>query len=195
MGDQSVTGELFALAQRDIATVRSDGTALAGNLDGVVVHTPPIQIDHRGSLVEMFTIPDFWAEDFAYAYQSSIRPGMLKGWFAHEHKTDRYHLVSGELLLLLHDDRPESPTRGSTQKLLLSERSVRQVLIPPGVWHLSVNVGTDEAILINLPTELYRHDNPDRVHLPFTTEHIPVDVRSFFPVTFVGAHDAAATFC
>ena len=195
MSERPAPGELFNDAQRDVATVRADGSSLAATIEGVVVHTPPIHVDHRGALVEMFTIPEFWADGFAYAYQSSIRPGMLKGWFAHEHKADRYHLVTGALLVLLYDDRSTSSTKGTTQKLLLSERSARQVLIPAGVWHLSLNVGTDEAILVNLPTKVYQHDNPDRVHLPFTTDRIPVDVRSYFPVNVVGADDPAATFC
>ncbi len=179
----------------DSATVRADGSALSTGLHGVIAHQPPIHVDHRGALVEMFTRPDFWERDYAYAYQTSIRPGMLKGWFAHEEKVDRYHLVAGELLVLLYDDRPESPTRGQSQRLLLSERSVRQVLIPQRIWHLSLNVGDVEAILVNLPTTLYNHEKPDRQHIPFDSGEIPVNVRSFFPVTFSGAQDAAATLC
>jgi dTDP-4-dehydrorhamnose 3,5-epimerase len=179
----------------DVPTVRADGSSLSGNLHGVIAHQPPIHVDHRGALVEMFTRPEFWEKDFAYAYQTSIRPGMLKGWFAHQEKMDRYHIVAGELLLLLYDDRPESPTRGQAQKLLLSERSARQVLIPPRIWHLSLNVGQGEAILVNLPSSLYNHEKPDRAHIPFDSADIPVDVRAFFPVTFMGAQDAAGTFC
>ena len=105
----------------------------------------------------MFTMPEFWNAEFAYAYQTSIRPGMLKGWFAHEKKLDRYHLVSGELLVLLYDDRENSPTKNVVQKLILSEATVRQVLIPPNVWHLSLNVGQEDAILVNLPSTHYDH--------------------------------------
>ena len=160
----------------------------------MIVNQPPVHVDHRGALVEMYTRPDFWEQPFAYAYQTSIRPGMLKGWFLHERKFDRYHLVSGELLVLLYDDRPDSPTRGVLQKTVLSERSARQVLIPPNIWHLSLNVGQFEAILVNLPSTHYDHANPDRFYVSIDSGKIPVDVRSFFPISYAGPHEIAGTF-
>ena len=181
--------------KQDPATVTADGLSRLSVIHDVITHTPPIHSDHRGELVEMFTKPEFWKSDFTYAYQTSIRPGMLKGWFAHEKKFDRYHIVRGELLLLMYDGREDSPTCGVVQKLLLSDRSARQVLIPQCVWHLSLNVGQEDAILVNLPSTCYDHDNPDRYHIPFDSDVIPVDVRSYFPVTFSGAVDAAAVFC
>jgi dTDP-4-dehydrorhamnose 3,5-epimerase len=180
---------------KDTPTVTTDGQSKLAKIHDVIAHQPPIHSDHRGELVEMFTTPEFWESEFAYAYQTSIRPGMLKGWFAHEKKLDRYHIVRGELLLLLYDGREESPTCGVVQKILLSDRSARQVLIPQKVWHLSLNVGQDDAILVNLPSTCYDHENPDRFHIAFDSGTIPVDVQSFFPVTFVGAQDAAARFC
>jgi len=185
----------LSLGSQDSATVDSSGAIRSSNIHDVVIHKPPVHADHRGELVEMFTIPEFWDAEFAYAYQTSIRPGMLKGWFAHENKLDRYHIVRGELLVLLYDGREDSPTCGLSQKLLLSDRSTRQVLIPQRVWHLSLNVGQDDAILVNLPSTCYDHDNPDRFHIPFDSDLIPIDVRSYFPVTFSGAQDAAARFC
>ncbi|MBB3041448.1 dTDP-4-dehydrorhamnose 3,5-epimerase family protein [Nocardioides sp. LMS-CY] len=180
---------------QDRQTVSADGTSLATDLDGVIVNRPPVHVDHRGALLEMFTGERFWEAPFAYAYQTSIRPGMLKGWFLHEEKLDRYHLVCGELLVLLYDDRPESPTRGQHQKLVLGEASgARQVLIPPRVWHLSLNVGAEDAILVNLPSTHYDHENPDRFHVDIDSGTIPVDVRSFFPVTYAGPRQIAATF-
>jgi dTDP-4-dehydrorhamnose 3,5-epimerase len=188
------SGPTIERGSKDGPTVRKDGSPLGSNIDGVVVLQPPVHVDHRGALVEMYTSPEFWNAPFAYAYQTSIRPGMLKGWFAHEKKVDRYHIVCGELLVLLYDDRADSPTRGMTQKLVLSEKSARQVLIPPLVWHLSLNVGTVDAILVNLPSTHYDHDNPDRFYISIDSGDVPVDVRSFFPVTFSGPGNIAATF-
>jgi len=99
------------------------------------------------------------------------------------------------LLLLLYDGRKESPTCGVVQKVLLSDRSARQVLIPQEVWHLSLNVGLSDAILINLPSTHYDHDHPDRYHISFDSNLIPVDVRAYFPVTQSGAWNPAAVFC
>jgi dTDP-4-dehydrorhamnose 3,5-epimerase len=186
---------LLARAKKDRATVTAQGVALEAPIDGVIAHKPPLHADHRGALVEMFTTPEFWKADFAYAYQTSIRPGMLKGWYAHEKKLDRYHLVSGELLVLLYDDREGSPTRGCFQKLVLSEATFRQVLIPPLVWHLSLNVGQGDAILVNLPSTHYNHESPDRFHISIDSGDIPIDVRAFFPVTFSLPNRVADSLC
>lgn len=186
---------LLLRANDDKATVNASGNSLSATIDGVVVHRPPVHVDHRGALVEMFTTPEFWHEGFAYAYQTSIRPGTLKGWFAHEHKFDRYHIVSGELLVFLFDDRTDSPTRGVVQKLLLSEASARQVLIPPLVWHLSLNVGQTDAILVNLPSTHYNHEHPDRFHISIDSQDIPVNVREYFPTISTKPNEVAATLC
>lgn len=186
---------LLARAIKDTATVTADGRSLAAVIDGVVVHQPPVHADHRGELVEMFTVEDFWEQPYAYAYQTTIRPGFLKGWFVHERKDDRYHIVSGELLVLLYDDRPDSPSRGTWMKLVLSDRTARQVYIPRGVWHLSLNIGLSDAVLVNLPTSLYNHADPDRFHIPFDSGEIPINVSSYFPVTGGGAQNAAGMFC
>ena len=184
---------LFAAARPDPVTMDAMGNSVLPQIDGVLINTPPVHSDHRGALVEMYTRDDFWVESFAYAYQTSIRPGMLKGWFAHDEKVDRYHLASGELLVLLYDDRPESPTKGLVQRTVLSEATDRQVLIPRRVWHLSLNIGSTDAILINLPSSHYDPSKPDRRHVDIESGKIPVDVRSFFPVVYKGPNEIQPT--
>lgn len=177
---------------KDKQTVDREGKPIADVISGVLVSAPAVHEDHRGVLVEMYSAPGFWDEPFAYAYQTSLRPGVAKGWFLHEFKSDRYHIASGEILLFLFDDRPESPTRGMVNKFLLSERNMRDVFIPHGIWHLSLNVGMQNAILINLPTTRYNHEEPDRFHLPFDTDQIPINIRSYFPLANMGPIDPEA---
>ena len=95
-----------------------------------------------------------------WCYQTSVRPRQIKGWARHEVKVDRYCLTSGELMVLLHDDRADSPTRGVTQRVMLSPEGDRQVIIPVGVWHMIINLRDEDAELINFPTEPYHHDRP-----------------------------------
>jgi len=124
---------------------------------------------------------DYWDGPVVYAYQFSVRPHQIKGWGLHERKADRYTIISGEVLLFLYDARADSPTHGVSMKFVLSDRGVRQVTIPPFVWHLSANVGSVDAHLVNFPTEVYHHESPDRRLLPWGTPEIPVDVRSHLP--------------
>jgi len=167
---------------RDEQTVTSDGKPVAAMIDGVKVRSTPHHVDHRGTVFEMFEgVGDYWDEPVVYAYQFSVRPHQMKGWGLHERKADRYTIISGEVLLFLYDARENSPTHGVSMKLVLSDRGVRQVTMPPFVWHLSVNVGSVDAHLVNFPTEVYHHESPDRILLPWDSPDIPVDVRAHLP--------------
>ncbi|UYN82588.1 MAG: dTDP-4-dehydrorhamnose 3,5-epimerase family protein [Microcella sp.] len=172
-----------AAGRRDEQTVTEEGKSIAKLIDGVRTRSTPHHVDHRGSVFEIYEgLNDYWDEPVVYAYQFSVRPGQVKGWGLHEHKRDRYTIISGEVLLFLYDSRPDSPTHGASMKLVLSDRGVRQVTIPQFVWHLSVNVGSTEAYLVNFPTEVYHHAAPDRLLLPYDSPEIPVDIRAHLPI-------------
>jgi dTDP-4-dehydrorhamnose 3,5-epimerase len=172
----------MALGQRDSATVTSSGVPLAKGIVGVKTRSTPNHIDHRGTVFEIFEgLNDYWDEPVVYAYQFSVHPHQMKGWGLHERKTDRYTIIAGEILLFLWDDRADSPSRGVVQKVVMSDRGTRQVTIPIGVWHLSVNLGETEARLINFPTEVYHHDSPDRLLLGWDDPAVPVDIRAHLP--------------
>jgi dTDP-4-dehydrorhamnose 3,5-epimerase len=168
--------------ERDVASVTVAGQSVRRSVDGVVVHRPPVHVDARGWVFEVHNLsPALGDEPLVWAYADMVRPGQVKGWARHEVKVDRYSVLAGSLLVLLHDGRPDSPTRGVTQDVVLSPSAARQIRIPVGVWHLLANVGTDEALFVNLPTEPYHHDAPDRFLLPWDTDELPVDVRSHLP--------------
>jgi dTDP-4-dehydrorhamnose 3,5-epimerase len=162
--------------------VTATGESVLRTVDGVVVHTPVTHVDHRGWVFEVHNHePALGGEPVVWVYADMVRPGQVKGWARHELKVDRYTLVAGELLVLLYDGRPDSATHGLTQRLVLSPAGARQVRIPVGVWHLLANIGTAEAHFVNLPTEPYHHEAPDRILLPWDTDELPVDVRAHLP--------------
>ncbi|WP_217999902.1 hypothetical protein, partial [Smaragdicoccus niigatensis] len=103
--------ETLAAAWRDSQTVTSDGKSVAREIEGVKVRSTVNHVDHRGSVFEIFEGDlTFWDSPVVYAYQFSCLPGQVKGWGLHEKKFDRYTIISGEILTLLYDARPDSPT-------------------------------------------------------------------------------------
>ena len=171
-----------ALGERDSATVTPEGIPLDGGIAGVRIGKPVNHVDHRGRLFEVWSSDDpYWQQPFVYSYCFSVRPNTTKGWGVHDHKFDRYVLISGEVVTVLFDGRSDSPTFELEQRVALSGQGVRQLTIPPGVWHININVGADEAFLLNFPTEPYIYERPDRRTLPFDSPDIPVDVRRYFP--------------
>jgi dTDP-4-dehydrorhamnose 3,5-epimerase len=172
-------------AAPDRQTVTPAGETVTLTIDGVIVLAPMMHVDHRGRLFEFFSgVNYFWVDPVVFGHISSIRPNCVKGWGLHRHKNDRYTLVSGEVLVALWDARLDSPTHGLVQRVYLAPDSVRQVLIPAGVWHAAINLGMDEAFIINMPTQPYDYASPDKVRLSARSPVAPVDLADFFPSQF-----------
>ena len=166
----------------DVQTITASGTSVARVIDGVITRRPPMHLDHRGSLHELFNgEPDLGPEPVVHVYQTSLWPGQVKGWARHENKVDRYTIAVGEMLALLYDGRVGSPTEGVLQRIVLAPRGDMQMRIPTGVWHLLINLSTDETHVINMPTTPYVYEQPDRILLPWDTDELPVDVRAYLP--------------
>lgn len=169
----------------DARTTLDDGSAITGEIDGVIAHRLTVHPDHRGRLFEVYSasLPHFLAA-VVHAYIFTIRPSYIKGWGIHLEKDDRYTIVTGEVLTVLFDARRASPSYGHTIRFVLGPSGHQQLLIPRGVWHASINIGQDEAHLLNMPTQPYLHGAPDRITLPWNTTAIPVDLRQLLPKQF-----------
>jgi len=162
--------------RKDAPTVTAEGEPLAPLIDGVVVrYQRPIE-DRRGEVVEVYR--PAWGihpDPLVYVYQIRLRPGAIKGWVIHEHQDDRLFLVSGVVRWALYDARDGSPTRGRLNDLVFSERAAALLVIPRGVYHAVRNIGTADAIFVNMPTRAYDHADPDKLRLPLDNDVIPFD--------------------
>jgi dTDP-4-dehydrorhamnose 3,5-epimerase len=176
--DASFVGSL-----KDSQTVNTQGESISQLISGVKVFKTINHVDHRGRVFEIFPGQnDYWEDPVVYCYAFTIKVNTGKGWGLHEKKIDRYTLISGEALTVLYGARLDSPTHGLIQKVYLSGEGFRQLSIPKGVWHITLNIGTEEVFLINHPTQVYKHENPDRLLLDWDTNEIPVDLAQFFPI-------------
>jgi dTDP-4-dehydrorhamnose 3,5-epimerase len=155
-------------------TVTVDGKSVKPLIDGVKIHQQVTQQDERGTLCEIYS-PHWNFDDIplVFAYLVTIRPGKVKGWALHKDQVDRYFFCSGTVKLVLYDDRADSPTHGMVNELYFSEFNRSLVLVPPGVYHAVHNVGTTEALMFNIPSEPYHHDDPDKYLLPLENDLIP----------------------
>lgn len=180
-----MTEQLRDIATPDRQVETADGTPVGPGIEGLQLIRPVQHVDHRGVLFEIYDgDPERFPDPVVWAYQTSLYPGVIKGWFVHDVKTDRYTLASGSLLACFYDDRVDSPTRGNTVTAMLHPRGVRQAIIPVGVWHLIANIGDVDAELVNMPTQPYHREKPDRRGLPWDTAKIPLDVRSLLPANW-----------
>ena len=68
--------------------------------------------------------PNF--DEFGEIYFSKVNPGIVKGWHLHKEMTLNYLLITGEILVVLYDDRENSPTKGLYQEIPLSRKRREQ---------------------------------------------------------------------
>ena len=103
--------------------------------DGVVVRPLVSHADARGSLTEIFR--QSWQDAFHPIQWNFSRsePGVLRGVHVHRVHTDYLIVLTGSMLLALHDIRPTSPTHHLSLLLPLDGLSPKAVMIPPGVAH------------------------------------------------------------
>ena len=102
-------------------------------IDGVII-TPLRQIpDERGKIMHMLRSDAPHFQQFGEIYFSCIYPGAIKAWHIHKVMTLNYAVVHGMIKFVLHDDRPDSPTRGETQEIFMGEQNYCLVTVPPMV--------------------------------------------------------------
>jgi len=183
MGEQAANHSSAPAGIQDAPTVTAEGESLAAFIDGVKVHRTPVHPDHRGRVFEVYNpAHEYWTTPIVHTYVFTVRPGLVKGWGIHEHKEDRYCIITGEMLVVMWDGREGSPTHGLVQEVLLSPQATRMLTIPRGVWHVDINLGTEECVTMNHPTSPYDYEHPDRRLLPWDSPEIPVDLRKYFPM-------------
>jgi dTDP-4-dehydrorhamnose 3,5-epimerase len=155
-------------------TVAPSGERIETRIDGVKIYQQVTQQDERGTLTEIYS--PYWNFDdipLVFLYTVTVRPGKTKGWAIHYDQTDRYAFYLGAVKLVLYDARAESPTYGLINELYFSEVNRSIVLVPPGIYHAVQNVGLTDALLINLPSHPYKHEDPDKYTLPLNNDLIP----------------------
>ena len=119
-------------------------------IEGVVVIDVKSYGDARGRFAETYKRPDFEAGgitcDFVQDNQSSSVRGVLRGLhYQIEHPQAKLvRVIKGEVFDVCVDLRPESPTYGKWEGVVLSAENRRQLFIPRGFAH-GFLVLSDEA--------------------------------------------------
>jgi len=169
----------MAEPKQDDQTVTPEGDPVAALPEGVAVRELKTHIDDRGALWELLDPRwEFSDDPLTYAYAFEVRPGKVKAWNVHREHEDRYTMLHGELVVVLYDDRPESPTQGLVSEVFMSQYHRSALRIPIGVWHGVHNIGQTTATLVNFPTALYHHERPDKFRLPVDSPEIPYTFKT-----------------
>jgi dTDP-4-dehydrorhamnose 3,5-epimerase len=128
-------------------------------------------LDERGYVMEILRCDGPHFVRFGQVYISTCNPGVIKAWHAHKKQTDNFCVIKGTAKIGLYDGRPDSPTFGQTQTVVLGELEPALLQVPPMVWHGQMALGGEPSHLLNIPTEPYNPEDPDELRKdPFTPE-------------------------
>ena len=135
-------------------------------IDKVKVKKLDVIPDERGRLMEILRSDDGIFQKFGLVYMTTTYPSVVKAWHYHTKQTDNVTVVRGMLKLVLYDPREDSPTRGEINEFFIGEHNPLLVQIPAGIYHGWMCISESEAIVINVPTEVYNRESPDehRIH-------------------------------
>jgi len=144
-------------------------------IEGVKVKKLKVIPDERGRLMEVLRADEELFEKFGQVYMTSTYPGVVKAWHLHRKQDDNIVCVQGMIKLALYDDRENSPTRGEVNQFYIGIHNPTLVHVPKNVYHGWKGVSEEEAIIVNIPTEVYDYQNPDEVRLDPHDNDIPYD--------------------
>jgi len=142
-------------------------------IDGVRIKKLRVIPDDRGRVMEILRADDEIFVKFDQVYMTTVYPGVVKAWHYHKKQTDSFTAVQGTVKLALYDPREKSPTKGEVNEFYIGVHNPVLVQIPPRVYHGFAAVGTEEAMVINVPSEPYNRDEPDEFRLDAHTPEIP----------------------
>ena len=144
----------------------SPNPSRAPRIAGVKIKPLRVVPDERGWLMEILRADDGELfTGFGQVYVSATYPGVVKAWHYHRIQTDNFACVAGMVKLVLVDVRPGSPTEGAVNEFFVGSQSPMLVQVPNLVYHGWKAIGDTVALVVNVPTEPYRYDDPDEFRL------------------------------
>jgi len=131
--------------------------------------------DERGHLMEMLRADDEMFIKFGQVYLTTAYPGVVKGWHYHKKQYDNMVVVKGMMKIVLYDGRADSPTSKQVNEFFLGDYNPQLLHVPPLVFHGFKCISDTEAIVINIPTEVYNYSEPDEFRVDPHDNDIPYD--------------------
>ncbi len=130
-------------------------------IDGVRTRPLARIADERGWLMEILRSDDPLFARFGQVYVSATYPGVVKAWHYHKVQVDNFACVAGMVKLVLVDTRPASSTEGVVNEFFIGTLNPLLVQVPNLVYHGWRCISEELSLVVNVPTEPYRRDDPD----------------------------------
>jgi dTDP-4-dehydrorhamnose 3,5-epimerase len=144
-------------------------------INGVVIKKLKVIPDERGRLMEILRADDEMFEKFGQVYMTTAYPGVVKAWHYHKKQADNMAVIKGMMKIVLFDGRRKSPTYREINEIFAGVHNPVLVHIPALVYHGFKCISEEEALVINIPTEVYHYEKPDEYRLDAHKSSIQYD--------------------
>ncbi len=144
-------------------------------IQGVKTKSLRVIPDERGRVMEILRADDECFLKFGQVYITTTYPQVVKAWHYHKVQTDHICAVQGMIKLVLYDFREGSPTKGEIDEFFIGDHNPLLVQVPNGIYHGWKCISEKEAIIVNIPTEVYVYKEPDEYRLQPHGKDVPYD--------------------
>jgi dTDP-4-dehydrorhamnose 3,5-epimerase len=144
-------------------------------IEGVMIKKLKVIPDERGRLMEILRVDDEAFKGFGQVYLTAAYPGVVKGWHYHKKQFDSMAVVKGMMKIVLYDGRQDSPTYREVNEFFAGVHNPILLHIPPYVFHGFKCISSEEALVINTPTEPYNYGEPDEFRVNPHDNDIPYE--------------------
>lgn len=128
-----------------------------------------------GFLIEVLRDDDGLLKKFGQTNFTVAYLGAIKAFHYHKKQDDLWFMATGKAIVVLHDLRDDSPTKGETQIIMAGEGDYKLILIPVGVAHGYKVLSEEPVLLFYHTTKSYNSASPDEERIPFDDPKIGFD--------------------
>ncbi len=115
---------------------------------GIIEDAKKIETCNEKKEVNGFLIELYKDGQKTLAYLTSIKPGMFKGYHLHRVRAARYVALKGKMKIILYKDKVR-------EEYTLDSAKPQRLFIPNNIATGLLNIGEEEAWLINYPSPSY----------------------------------------
>ncbi len=133
---------------------------------------PGEQVYKPGFLAEILRAGEGLLKKFGQSTFTVTYKDTIKAFHWHKKQDDLWFVATGKALIVLHDLRDDSATKGETQTLYAGEGDYKLVVIPSGVAHGYKVLSEEPVLLFYHTTETYDAKNPDEQRIPYNDPNI-----------------------
>lgn len=133
-------------------------------IKGLEIVPLEVNFDDRGYLFEVIHNYDIAKFGQVYLVGDPVRETIRA---FHKHKTlwDYFCIIKGSAKFVFRDDRENKETKDQQEMIILSEKTPKMIIVPPGVYHGWMSL-EDDTLMLSVASELYNKENPDEVRIP-----------------------------